>query len=253
VSMLELSSLTKNFGKLVAVDGVDITVEEGHIAGLIGPNGSGKSTVFNLVTGFIRPTRGRIMFQGSEITGHQPHTIASMGIGRVFQQNLLFEQMTVFQNVDMACHLHVNIGIWKQVSRIGQPYEKEKAIERNIISALETMGIAHLKDEIATDLPHGHQRALAMAMALATQPKLLMLDEPVTGMNETEKADMVARMRTLRESGITILLVEHDMKTIMTICDKITVLNFGKKISEGTAEEVSKHKDVIEAYLGAEL
>ena len=253
MSMLELLSLTKHFGRLVAVDDVNMTVEEGHIAGVIGPNGSGKSTLFNLINGFIRPTRGKVMFQGYEITGRSPNIMASMGMARVFQQNLLFEQMTVFQNVNMACHLHTNIRIWKQFSRIGQPYEKEKAIERNVMSILETMGIAHLKDEIATDLPHGHQRALAVAMALATRPKLLMLDEAVTGMNEAEKANMVARMRMLRESGITILLVEHDMKTIMTICDKITVLNFGKKISEGAAEEVSKNKDVIEAYLGAEL
>lgn len=250
MNILELVGLRKQFGELVAVDDIDLTIEEGEIRGLIGPNGSGKTTLFNLITGFIRPTRGRVIWHGYDITGHSPHAIAKKGLARTFQLTTLFKDMTALQNVVIACHLHTGIGLFQQFLRAVGTREKERAIEEKAVGLLETVGIADVKDEIAGELPHGHQRALEIAIALATESKLLLLDEPVTGMNPIETRDMMDKIKMLREQGITILLVEHDMRAVMTTCGKITVMNFGKKIAEGTPEEVSKHEEVIEAYLG---
>ena len=250
MNILELVGLRKQFGELVAVDDIDLTIEEGEIRGLIGPNGSGKTTLFNLITGFIRPTRGRVIWHGRDITGQSPHAIAKKGLARTFQLTTLFKDMTALQNVVTACHLHTGIGLFQQFLRAVGTREKERAIEEKAVGLLETVGIADVKDEIAGELPHGHQRALEIAIALATESKLLLLDEPVTGMNPIETRDMMDKIKMLRERGITILLVEHDMRAVMTTCGKITVMNFGKKIAEGTPEEVSKHEEVIEAYLG---
>jgi branched-chain amino acid transport system ATP-binding protein len=250
MNILELVGLRKQFGELVAVDDIDLTIEEGEIRGLIGPNGSGKTTLFNLITGFIRPTRGRVIWHGRDITGQSPHAIAKKGLARTFQLTTLFKDMTALQNVVIACHLHTGIGLFQQFLRAVGTREKERAIEEKAVGLLETVGIADVKDEIAGELPHGHQRALEIAIALATESKLLLLDEPVTGMNPIETRDMMDKIKMLRERGITILLVEHDMRAVMTTCGKITVMNFGKKIAEGTPEEVSKHEEVIEAYLG---
>jgi len=250
MNILELVGLRKQFGELVAVDDIDLTIEEGEIRGLIGPNGSGKTTLFNLITGFIRPTRGRVIWHGHDITGQSPHAIAKKGIARTFQLTTLFKDMTALQNVVIACHLHTKIGLFQQFLRAVGTRKKERAIEEKAVGLLESVGIADVKDEIAGELPHGHQRALEIAIALATESKLLLLDEPVTGMNPIETRDMMDKIKMLRERGITILLVEHDMRAVMSTCGKITVMNFGKKIAEGTPEEVSKHEEVIEAYLG---
>lgn len=250
MNLLELLSLRKQFGELVAVDDVSLGIEEGEIRGLIGPNGSGKTTLFNSITGFIRPTRGKVIWQGHNITGQSSHTIAMKGITRTFQLTTLLKEMTALKNVIMACHLHTNMGLFEQFLRSARTHNKEKAVEEKAMGLLEIMGIADMKDEIAGELPHGYQRALGIAIALATEPKLLLLDEPVTGMNPVEKKEMMDRVRMLRDSGITIMLVEHDMRTVMGTCEKITVMNFGKKIAEGSPEEVTKNKDVIEAYLG---
>jgi branched-chain amino acid transport system ATP-binding protein len=253
--MLKLVGLRKQFGELVAVNDIDLTVEEGEIRGLIGPNGSGKTTLFNLITGFIRPTRGKVIWHGRDITGQSPHAIVKKGIARTFQLTTLFKDMTALQNVVIACNLHAEIGLFQQffravgIRKLGIR-RKERAIEEKAVGLLETVGIADVKDEIAGELPHGHQRALGIAIALATESKLLLLDEPVTGMNPIETRDVMDKIKMLRERGITILLVEHDMRAVMTTCGKITVMNFGKKIAEGTPEELSKHKEVIEAYLG---
>lgn len=250
MNILELVGLRKQFGELVAVDDIELSIEEGEIRGLIGPNGSGKTTLFNLITGFIRPTRGKVIWQGHDITAQSPHAIAKKGLARTFQLTTLFKDMTALQNVVIACHLHTETGLSQQFLRTARTRNKERAIEEKAMGLLETMGIADVKDEIAGELPHGHQRALGIAIALATEPKLLLLDEPVTGMNPIETRETMDRIRMLRDHGITILLVEHDMRAVMTTCGKITVMNFGKKIAEGIPEEVSKHEEVIEAYLG---
>ena len=250
MNILELAGLRKQFGELVAVDDIELSIEEGEIRGLIGPNGSGKTTLFNLITGFIRPTRGKVIWQGHDITAQSPHAIAKKGLARTFQLTTLFKDMTALQNVVIACHLHTETGLSQQFLRTARTRNKERAIEEKAMGLLETMAIADVKDEIAGELPHGHQRALGIAIALATEPKLLLLDEPVTGMNPIETRETMDRIRMLRDRGVTILLVEHDMRAVMTTCEKITVMNFGKKIAEGIPEEVSKHEEVIEAYLG---
>lgn len=250
MSLLELVGLRKQFGELIAVDDVDLAVEEGEIRGLIGPNGSGKTTLFNLVSGFIRPAKGKVIFRGQDITGQSPHAIAEKGLVRTFQLTNLLHESTALQNVVMACHLHIEVGLFEQFLRTARTRKQEKMVEEKAIGLLETMGIAAIKDEIAGELPHGYQRALGVAIALASEPRLLLLDEPLTGMNPAETKDMIDRLKILRQKGITILLVEHDIKSVMGICEKITVMNFGKKITEGSPKEISKNKEVIEAYLG---
>jgi branched-chain amino acid transport system ATP-binding protein len=249
VNIIDLVGLTKQFGQLVALDRVNLSVEEGEIRGLIGPNGSGKTTMFNLISGFIRPTSGKVVWRGCDMTGEPPHKVVKAGIARTFQLNVLLNEMSVLQNVIMAYHLQSS-GFLEQLLRRTRAREKEKILEEKAMGLLETLGLAQIKDNIAGDLPHGHQRALSIAIALANEPKLLLLDEPLAGMNPAEKADMMLRIQDMRDSGITILLVEHDMRSVMSVCEKISVLNFGIKIAEGTPEEISDDKNVVEAYLG---
>ncbi|MFC1903824.1 ABC transporter ATP-binding protein [Chloroflexota bacterium] len=251
MSLLKLVGLRKQFGELVAVNDINLEIEEGEIRGLIGPNGSGKTTLFNLISGFIRPTRGKVIWQGHDITGQSAHARAKKGLVRTFQLTTILTEMTVLQNLVLACHLHAGMGLLEQFVQGAGERNKEKMIEQRAIGILETMDIAHVKDEIASEIPHGYQRALGIAIALATEPKLLLLDEPVTGMNPTETKEMMDKIKAIRDNGITIILVEHDMKAVMGCCEKITAMNFGKKIAEGLPEEISKNKDVIEAYLGA--
>jgi branched-chain amino acid transport system ATP-binding protein len=250
VAILELKGLAKNFGHLVAVNTLDLTVEDGEIRGLIGPNGSGKTTTFNLISGFLTPTKGRVFFEGKDITGLAAHVVAKRGLVRTFQLTALFREFTALQNVIMGCHLHTGMALLEQLARGPKAREKEREIEENALALLDSMGIADKKDEIAGGLPHGHQRALGIASALATNPKMILLDEPVGGMTPTEMRETMDRIKMVRDRGVTILLVEHDMKAVMTTCEKITCMNFGNKIAEGTPQEISVHQDVIEAYLG---
>jgi branched-chain amino acid transport system ATP-binding protein len=250
--MLELVNLSKDFGKLRAVDNVSMRIEKGEIRGLIGPNGSGKTTVFNLITGFLRPTQGRVIWQGENIAGQMPHVIARKGIIRTFQLTSIYADLTALQNVIMGSHLRTGMGLLEQYWGSKRAHEKERAIEGHALSLLELMGLKEEKDRIAGELPGGTQKILAIAVALAGGPHLLLLDEPLAGLNTGEKTIVMDKIKVLRERGITILIVEHDMKAIMNTCDRVTVINFGEKITEGTPSEVSHDKSTIKAYLGKE-
>ena len=251
MALLELRGVTKRFGGLVAVDNVDLDVEEGEIRGIIGPNGAGKTTLFNVITGNYSVTEGRIKYNGEDITGLSPHEIASRGLVRTFQHTALFNEFTLLKNVSVACHLHAKVMLFGVVVHTPATQQTQRQAEERALEILEFMGLADLKDELAVNLPHGHQRSLGVAIGLAAEPKLLLLDEPVTGMNPAEKQHMVGLIRKVRDRGITIMLVEHDMRTVMGICEKISVLDFGKKIAEGSPEEIIHNQQVIEAYLGA--
>ncbi|MCF8069796.1 MAG: ABC transporter ATP-binding protein [Desulfobacterales bacterium] len=248
---LNVEGLFKSFGKNLVVHDIDLKLEQGEIRGLIGPNGAGKTTLFNLISGFLTPNKGKIVWQGKNITGSAPSTIVKNGIARTFQLDVLLKDMTVLQNVLIGHHLHVNIGVIAQLLGLGKVKEKEKEAMRMSLELLEFMGLLELKNEIAGELPHGHQRSLGIAIALATEPKLLMLDEPITGMNSVEALNTMKKIKCLREKGITILIVEHNMRAVMSTCDKLTVINFGQKIAEGPPENVCENSLVIEAYLGS--
>jgi branched-chain amino acid transport system ATP-binding protein len=248
MALLEARNLTKHFGGLAAVSNVDMTVNEGEIVGLIGPNGAGKTTCFNLLSGFLPPTAGTIIFNGENITGLKSHHIVARGLVRSFQLTVLFQDMTVLQNVLMGLHLSSRRGLGQVLlSRRSFP---QSEIDRSY-EVLEFTGLAAHAGQLARNLPHGHQRLLGIAMALAARPRLLMLDEPVTGMNLEESGHAMDLVKTIRNRGTTILLVEHNMKAVMGTCERIVVLNFGQKLAEGTPAEVSTNKDVVEAYLGA--
>lgn len=248
MALLEARKLTKYFGGLAAVNQVDITVERGEIVGLIGPNGAGKTTCFNLLSGFLPPTDGSISFNGESILGLKPPEIVKRGLVRTFQLTTLFQEMTVLQNVLLGLHLHSRRGFAKILFSL-QGYPREEITRCHEV--LEFTGLAPQADELAKNLPHGYQRTLGIAMALATQPQLLMLDEPVTGMNHNESQQVMALVKTIRDRGTTVLLVEHNMKAVMGTCERIVVLNFGQKLTEGAPAQVGSNRDVIEAYLGA--
>jgi branched-chain amino acid transport system ATP-binding protein len=245
--LLEISGLTKYFGGLAAVHQLDMYVSEGEIAGLIGPNGAGKTTVFNLVTGFLHPTRGEIVFDGKNITGMKPHSIAELGIARTFQLNPLFFDFTVLQNVVASFNLHPSSSLWDTFFNTSTYRRNEAQIYDQSLEILKLVGLYAVKDELAKYLPHGYQKMLGMARALAVKPKLLLLDEPLGGMSPYEINFTMAAIEKIRQQGVTVLLVEHNMQ-IMDLCARVTVINFGKKIAEGSTKEVRENKQVIEAY-----
>ncbi|OLD37151.1 MAG: ABC transporter ATP-binding protein [Candidatus Rokubacteria bacterium 13_1_40CM_2_68_8] len=248
--LLETRGLTRHFGGLAAVNRVDLAVAEGEIVGLIGPNGAGKTTCFNLLSGFIRPTAGTIRFDGEDITRLRPHQVVERGLVRTFQLTTLFQEMTTLENVLLGLHLHSRRGLAHALfSRRTFPPD-EVARSREV---LEFTGLAAQAGQLAKNLPHGHQRVLGIAMALAARPRLLLLDEPVTGMNLDESGRVMALVKTIRDRGVTVLLVEHNMKAVMGTCERIVVLNFGQTLAEGSPAAVSTNAKVIEAYLGAGL
>ncbi len=250
--ILELVNLSKSFGKLKAVNDISLTLEKGEIRGLIGPNGSGKTTIFNLISGFLRPSWGRVIWQGKSIAGQLPHVIARKGIIRTFQLTSIYSDLTALQNVVIASHLQTKMRLFEQYWGSKKSRKKERTIEEKSIGLLEFMDLEKERDRVAGELPGGTQKILAIANALAGDPRLLMLDEPLAGLNSSEKGIVMEKIKDLRDMGITIFIVEHDMKAIMNTCDRVTVINFGNKIAEATPEEVSRDSRTIEAYLGKE-
>jgi branched-chain amino acid transport system ATP-binding protein len=249
--LLEIEGLTKHFGGLTAVNQFDMSVNTGEIVGLIGPNGAGKSTLFNLVTGIYPPTKGKVFFNGKEITKTKPHQAAALGIGRTFQMNPLFADFTVLQNVSASFHLHPHSSLLAIYFNTATYRKNEAYIQEKALKILQLVGLERVKDELAKNLPHGYQKALGIARALATSPKLLLLDEPLGGMNPSEIEFSLNAIRKMREQGITIVVVEHNMQ-ILTLCDRVVVISFGQKICEGLPREVRENKDVIAAYFGGE-
>jgi branched-chain amino acid transport system ATP-binding protein len=248
---LEINGLTKQFGGLLAVNQFDMNVNEGEIIGLIGPNGAGKTTIFNLITGVLRPTSGKVMFKGEDITGKKAHIVAERGIGRTFQLNPLFGDFTVLQNVSASFYLHPRSSLLGMYFNTGTYRRNRAYIQEQSMEILKWVGLDKVKDELARNLPHGYQKMLGIARALAIQPKLLLLDEPIAGMNPDEIEFTMAGVRKTQQQGTTIVIVEHNMR-IMHLCDRVVVINFGYKIAEGSPAEVRKNQEVIQAYFGGE-
>jgi branched-chain amino acid transport system ATP-binding protein len=251
--LLEIHNITKIFGGLIALRDVSFNVNQSEIVGLIGPNGAGKSTLFNIISGFHRPDKGKILFKDEQINGLEIDRIARMGIGRIFQEPTLFMQESVFENVLSGFHRHYREAVWKALLHTPAANREEKIKRDKAMEILDFMELNVLRDELAANLPHGRQRVLAIAIALASKPDLLLLDEPVTGMNPSETSTMIEKIRQIRERGITVLIVEHDMRAVMSLCDRIVVLNLGVKLVEGTPDRIKNDERVIEAYLGKQV
>ena len=251
MSLLTLNNVTIRFGGLTAVDTVNLEVMQGEILALIGPNGAGKSTVFNLITSIYQPTEGTILLEGKPLVGIPTHKIAEMGITRTFQTIRLFTELSVLDNVKIGAHCRGKAGLFKAFTRLPSMKREEAELEERSVEALEFLDLASKREEMAKNLSYGEQRRLEIARALVSKPKILLLDEPAAGTNPQEKVVLMEMIRKIRDTGITIFLVEHDMKLVMGISERIAVLDYGKLIAEGTPLEVRSNKAVIEAYLGS--
>lgn len=250
--ILEINGLTKRFGGLTAVNNVSFSVREKEILSVIGPNGAGKSTLFKLISSFLKPSSGEVLFRGERISNLAPHIAARKGVVRTFQETTIFRNMTVRENVIVAHHLRAKASLLGYFLGTAEAKRDEQGFGASADEILAFLGLDAISDETARNLPHGHLRALGIAIGLATNPSVLLLDEPFAGMNHDETMKAVAMVRKLRERGLTVLLVEHDMPAVMKISDRIVVLNFGEKIAEGTPTEIQNNQRVIEAYLGIE-
>lgn len=247
--LLQTTDLCKRFRGLKAINNFSFHIEEGEILGLIGPNGAGKSTFFNLVTGIHTPTSGKIFFDGKDITKKRPHQVAAMGIGRTFQLNPLFGDFTVFENIAAAHFLHPHSSVVDVYFNTKKYRENEKAVEASTDEIIELLRLTPMRDELAKNLPHGYQKMLGVARALATKPRLLMFDEPLGGMNPEEIRFTIDAIKSMHDRGLTVLVVEHNMQ-ILSICDRVVVISFGEKICEGTPADVRNDENVIKTYLG---
>lgn len=252
MALLELQNVSKHFGKLAALSNVSLEVERGEFVGLVGPNGSGKTTLFNVVSGFYSPSGGKVYYNGEDITGLRPDKITSKGLVRTFQSNILYKEATALENLVRASYLHSNTSSWKAFFNSRDYRENEKAIFERAEAALAHWGLEEVRDVLADELPHGHQRRLGLAVAVAADPELLLLDEPLAGMSGEERLVVMEQVRELSNQGMTIILVEHHVKTVLNLCERLLVLDYGIKIADGKPEEVTCQKTVVQAYLGAE-
>jgi branched-chain amino acid transport system ATP-binding protein len=251
--LLQIENLTIFFGGLRAVHDFRFTIEQGQVRGLIGPNGAGKTTIFNLITGIHKPTEGKIILDGKDIVGFRPNEIAAMGIGRTFQNMRLWRHMTILEHIKMARYSKLDYGLVGAFFGTSLRHKEEADAEKKAVELMELFGIRRFADQVVTGLPYGLQRRVEMARAMAMEPKLLLLDEPTAGMNPEELSEMVTVIRQIkREFDVAIFLIEHRMKVVMELCERIQTLDFGEVIAEGTPEEIRSNPRVIDAYLGKE-
>ncbi|MFK5884038.1 MAG: ABC transporter ATP-binding protein [Candidatus Izemoplasma sp.] len=251
MAILEVKNLTIKFGGLTAVDNFDISVEEGELVGLIGPNGAGKTTIFNLLTGVYSPTSGSITLSGKSTLNKKPSEIVMLGSSRTFQNIRLFREMTVIDNIKVAYHNEMSYSLLTSILKTKKFHKEEKKAEQVAYDLLKVFGLESYRDELSKNLPYGKQRKLEIARALATKPKILLLDEPAAGMNPQETEELMATIKSIKDDfNVSILLIEHDMKLVMGICERIVVVDYGKIIAKGTPKEIRSNKNVIKAYLG---